>query len=49
MLNHGPVDVIVLASGEPRFDGKILAELQRQAAAGTIPFDTLSAGRDNEE
>jgi hypothetical protein len=36
MLNHGPVDVIVLASGEPRFDGKILAELQRQAAAGTI-------------
>ncbi len=36
MLNRGPVDVIVLAFGEPRFDGSILAELQRQADAGTI-------------
>ena len=36
MINHGPVDVIVLASGEPRFDGSVLAELERQAAAGTI-------------
>jgi hypothetical protein len=36
MIEHGPVDVIVLASGEPRFDGNILAELERQAATGTI-------------
>src|SRR5512137_2658351 len=36
MINHGPVDVIVLASGEPRFDGGVLAELERQAASGTI-------------
>jgi len=36
MVQHGPVDVIVLASGEPRFDGSVLAELERQAATGTI-------------
>ena len=36
MIEHGPVDVIVLAAGEPRFDGGVLAELERQAASGTI-------------
>jgi len=36
MIEHGPVDVVVLASGEPRFDGSVLAELERQAATGTI-------------
>jgi hypothetical protein len=36
MINHGPIDVIVLAAGEPRFDGGVLAELERQAASGTI-------------
>jgi hypothetical protein len=36
MIKHGPVDVVVLASGEPRFDGGVFAELKRQAAAGTI-------------
>jgi hypothetical protein len=36
MIKHGPVDVVVLAAGEPRFDGGILAELQRQTASGTI-------------
>jgi hypothetical protein len=36
MIKHGPVDVIVLATGEPRFDGGVLAELERQAASGTI-------------
>jgi hypothetical protein len=36
MIKHGPVDVVVLAAGEPRFDGSILAELKRQAASGTI-------------
>jgi hypothetical protein len=36
MIKHGPVDVIVLAAGEPRFDGGVFAELERQAATGTI-------------
>lgn len=36
MIKHGPVDVIVLAAGEPRFNGSVLAELERQAATGTI-------------
>lgn len=36
MIKHGPVDVIVLAFGEPAFDGRILAELEKQAATGTI-------------
>ena len=36
MIKHGPVDVVVLAAGEPRFDGGVLAELERQAATGTI-------------
>jgi hypothetical protein len=30
------VDVVVLAAGEPRFDGGVLAELERQASTGTI-------------
>jgi len=36
MIKHGPIDVVVLAFGEPRFDGGVLAELERQAASGTI-------------
>jgi hypothetical protein len=36
MMNHGPVDVVVLAFGEARFDGSALAELKRQSEAGTI-------------
>jgi hypothetical protein len=36
MIKHGPIDVVVLAAGEPRFDGGVLAELERQAASGTI-------------
>jgi len=36
MINRGPVDVVVLALGEPHFDGSILSELQRQTATGTI-------------
>jgi hypothetical protein len=35
-LKYGPVDVLVLATGEPRFDGSVLAELERLADAGTI-------------
>ena len=36
MIKHGPVDVVVLAFGEPKFDGSILAELEKRAATGTI-------------
>ena len=36
MMKHGPVDVLVLALGEPHFDGSILAELAKQASTGTI-------------
>ena len=36
MMKHGPVDVVVLAFGEARFDGSALVELERQAASGTI-------------
>jgi hypothetical protein len=36
MMKHGPVDVVVLALGEPHFDGSILTELERQTATGTI-------------
>jgi hypothetical protein len=36
MFNHGPVDVIALAFGEPRFNGVVFEELKRQAESGTI-------------
>ncbi len=36
MLKFGPVDVVVLAAGEPHFDGSILAELERAAETGVI-------------
>jgi hypothetical protein len=36
MMTHGPVDVVVLAFAEARFDGSALAELERQSAAGAI-------------
>ena len=36
MIKHGPVDVVVLAAGEPRLDGSVFAELEKQAASGTI-------------
>jgi hypothetical protein len=35
-VKYGPVDVIVLAAGEPKFDGSMLAELERLAGAGVI-------------
>ncbi len=35
-MEHGPVDVVILASGAPKFDGSILAELERLAESQTI-------------
>lgn len=49
MLKFGPVDVIVLAAGEPRFDGSVFAELERQAAAGVIRvLDAMLLMKDDE-
>ena len=50
MIKHGPIDVVILASGEPVFDGGVLKELQRQAAAGTIRLlDAMLLVKDNKE
>ena len=35
-MEHGPVDVVIVATGAPKFDGSILAELERVTATGTI-------------
>jgi hypothetical protein len=35
-VKYGPVDVVVVAKGEPKFDGSILTELERLAGTGTI-------------
>ena len=35
-MELGPVDVIIIAYGEPKFDGSVLRELQRLAGEGTI-------------
>lgn len=35
-MEHGPVDVLVVAFGEPKADGSVLGELQRLAGEGTI-------------
>jgi len=49
MIEHGPVDVIVLAAGEPRFHGGVLTELERQAATGTIRvLDAMILVKDEE-
>ena len=49
MIKHGPVDVVVLAAGEPRFDGNVFAELGRQAATGTIAvLDAMILLKDEE-
>ena len=35
-MEHGPIDVVIVATGSPNFDGSVLAELERVAATGTI-------------
>lgn len=35
-MKYGPVDVVVLAIGEPKFDGTILDELEKLTQTGTI-------------
>ncbi len=36
MIKRGPVDMLVLALGEPIFDGSILRELKKQSVTGVI-------------
>jgi hypothetical protein len=49
MIKHGPVDVMVMAFGEPRFDGSVLAELEKRSADGTIRvLDLLVMFKDEE-
>lgn len=49
MLERGPVDVVVLAFGEPRFDGSILAELENAVSTGTIRvLDAMVLLKDDE-
>jgi hypothetical protein len=35
-MELGPVDVVIMAFGEPEFDGSVLAELEKHAGEGTI-------------
>jgi hypothetical protein len=35
-MEHGPVDVVIIALGEPKFDGSVLEELQRLASEGIV-------------
>jgi len=50
MIEHGPVDVIVMAFGHPRFEGDALAELSRLSEAGTIRvLDLLILLKDADE
>lgn len=35
-MELGPVDVVIIAYGEPKFDGSVLGELRRLAGEGTI-------------
>ena len=35
-MKYGPVDVVILALGEPKFDGSILSELEKLVQTGTI-------------
>lgn len=50
MIKHGPVDVLVMAYGEPRFDGSVLAELEKRSADGTIRvLDAMVLFKDEDE
>jgi len=48
-MEHGPVDVVIIALGEPKFDGSMLSELQRLAGEGTIRvLDAMVVMKDND-
>jgi hypothetical protein len=35
-MELGPIDVVIMAFGEPKFDGSVLEELEKRAGEGTI-------------
>jgi hypothetical protein len=35
-MELGPVDVVIMGFGEPKFDGSVLEELEKRAGEGTI-------------
>jgi hypothetical protein len=35
-MELGPIDVVIMAFGEPKFDGSVLSELEKRAGEGTI-------------
>lgn len=48
-MEHGPVDVFIIALGEPKFDGSVVAELERLASEGTIRvLDALVLMKDDD-
>jgi hypothetical protein len=48
-MEHGPVDVVILAFGEPTFDGSVLGELARLAGEGTIRvLDVMAVMKDED-
>lgn len=52
MVKYGPVDVVVVATNEPKFDGSILAALSAAVEAGSIRvLDAmlLAVGEDGEK
>ena len=50
MMKHGPVDVVVLAFAEARFDGGALAELEKQCDSGVIRvLDLIILLKDEDE
>ena len=49
MIKRGPVDVVVMAAGAPRFEGTVFEELKRQTAAGTLFVDFFMSNLDLSE
>jgi hypothetical protein len=48
-MEHGPVDVAVVALGEPHFDGSVLAELEKATGAGIVRvLDAMVLVRDDD-
>lgn len=48
-MEHGPVDLIVLAFGDPQFDGSVLSELERLAGEGIIRvLDVMAVIKDDD-
>jgi hypothetical protein len=48
-MDIGPVDVVIMGLGEPKFDGSVLAELEKHAGEGTIRvLDAMVIAKDED-